>query len=90
MRKKYNPIEVKEYIIELRYKYYNYNRVIQCHSEENMHNVFLELSKLFNDKAVAALDKNLTKNLPWNEVIDMNAIASISYYTRTTTKYEEE
>lgn len=89
MKKKYREIEVENYVVELRYKYYNHNRIIQCENKKQMITLFSKLSNLLDEGKVTVLDSPTTKDLDWNETIDMSAIASIRYYTYKSTKIEE-
>lgn len=88
MKKKYREIEVENYVVELRYKYYNHTRTIQCESKQQMISVFSKLSNLLDEGKVTVLDSPTTKDADWNETIDMSAIASIRYYTYKSTKIE--
>jgi len=89
MKKKYREIEVENYIIELRYKYYNHTRIIRCENKKQMISLFSQLSNCLDEGKVTVLDSPTTKDLDWNETIDMSAIASIRYYTYKSTKIEE-
>lgn len=89
MKKKYREIEVENYVVELRYKYYNHNRILRCENKKQMIELFSKLSNLLDEGKVTVLDSPTTKDLDWNETIDMSAIASIRYYTYKSTKTEE-
>lgn len=90
MKKKYREIEVENYVIELRYKYYNHTRTIYCKNKQQMIDLFSQLSNYLDEGKVTVLDTPTTKDLDWNETIDMSAIASIRYYTYKSTKIEAD